>query len=95
MIERYTGTVNIVDSRFESNFSQTYGAAIYTRGNTLNVIDTYFGDNIASGWVRRQAHLLNVVKYVHLIVASNESLYEPFPSSHNREEQYFVRLMLL
>jgi hypothetical protein len=50
--ERDAGTVNIVKSFFENNFSQTYGAAIYSRTNQLNVIDTRFVDNIATGWVR-------------------------------------------
>ena len=58
MIERYTGTVNIVGSRFEENYSQTYGAGIYTRGNTLNVINTHFEDNVATGWVRKKLERL-------------------------------------
>jgi hypothetical protein len=50
--ERAAGTVNIVKSSFENNFSQTYGAAIYSRTNQLNVIESRFLDNMATGWVR-------------------------------------------
>jgi predicted outer membrane repeat protein len=50
--ERGAGTVNIINSLFERNYSTTYGAAIYSRTGQLNVIGTYFIDNVAAGWVR-------------------------------------------
>lgn len=50
MIESNVGTVNVVESLFSENFSQTYGAAIYARGKQLNVIKSVFVRNESTGY---------------------------------------------
>jgi predicted outer membrane repeat protein len=50
MAESDGGTINVVQSFFSDNFSQTYGAAIYSRAKQLNVIDSIFLRNKANGY---------------------------------------------
>ena len=49
--ERNSGTVNIIDSIFQDNYSITYGAAIYSRTNLLNVDKSFVIGHIAAGYV--------------------------------------------
>jgi len=50
MLGRSAGTVNIVESFFEENFSSTYGAAIYSRTSQLNIIYSLFQKNKSNGY---------------------------------------------
>ena len=50
MAESSAGTINIVQSFFSDNFSQTYGAGIYSRAKQLNIIDSIFLRNKANGY---------------------------------------------
>jgi len=49
MLEKSSGTVNVVESFFQDNFSSTFGAAIYSRANQLNVILSFFIKNRSTG----------------------------------------------
>ena len=49
MLEKSSGTVNVVESLFRDNFSSTFGAAIYSRANQLNVILSFFVKNKSTG----------------------------------------------
>ena len=51
--EHGSGTVNIVKSNFEKNYASTDGAAIYSRANQLNIIESRFLENVSLGWVRK------------------------------------------
>jgi hypothetical protein len=50
MAEPSGGTINVVTSLFSENFSQTYGAGIYSRATQLNIINSVFVKNKANGY---------------------------------------------
>ncbi len=50
MLQKSSGTVNVVENFFQENFSTTFGAAIYSRANQLNVILSFFVSNRSNGY---------------------------------------------
>jgi hypothetical protein len=50
MLERSSGTINVVECFFQDNYSSTYGAGIYSRANQLNVIFSVFSKNKSKGY---------------------------------------------
>ena len=50
MLQKSSGTVNVVESFFQDNFSNTFGAAIYSRANQLNIILSFFIANRSNGY---------------------------------------------
>lgn len=50
MLQKSSGTVNVVESFFQDNFSSTFGAAIYSRANQLNIILSFFIANRSNGY---------------------------------------------
>jgi len=50
MLEKSSGTVNVVECFFQENVSTTYGAGIYSRADQLNVIQSFFVNNKSNGY---------------------------------------------
>lgn len=50
MLERSSGTINIVECVFKENYTKTFGASIYSRAKQLNVIQTLFIKNRSVGY---------------------------------------------
>ena len=50
MLEKSSGTINVVECFFQENVSTTYGAGIYSRADQLNVIQSFFVKNKSSGY---------------------------------------------
>lgn len=49
MLEKSSGTINVVESFFQENFSSTFGAAIYSRASQLNILESVFVKNRSTG----------------------------------------------
>ena len=50
MLEKSAGIINIFECFFQENFSSTYGAAIYSRADQLNVMFSMFVKNRSTGY---------------------------------------------
>ena len=50
MLEKSSGTINVVECLFQENFSTTFGAGIYSRAGQLNIIQSFFVKNKSNGY---------------------------------------------
>jgi len=50
MLEKSSGTINVVECFFQENFTKTFGAGIYSRAQQLNVIQSLFVRNQSNGY---------------------------------------------